>query len=142
MCAGKKAVAEPVSSVFFRRAALALAVSAAFASATGVAGEKLDMSFIQGGAGVNPEDGELTDADRIHGIVNAVNGSEADCILSVLPSPAQEDFIEQNRALIDTRVWIGCGTVLMRSFDDRKMTSRIKRMLVKKVFRYKVEKQN
>lgn len=55
MCAGKKAVAEPVSSVFFRRAALALAVSAAFASATGIAGEKLDMSFIQGGAGVNPE---------------------------------------------------------------------------------------
>lgn len=53
MCAGKKAVAEPVSFVFFRRAALALAVSAAFASATGIAGEKLDMSFIQGGAGVN-----------------------------------------------------------------------------------------
>ena len=96
---------------------------------------------VVGDAVIHPEDGELTDADRIHGIVNAVNGSEADCILSVLPSPAQEDFIEQNRALIDTRVWIGCGSVLMRSFDDRKMTSRIKRMLVKKVFRYKVEKQ-
>ncbi|MXD03377.1 outer membrane usher protein faeD domain protein, partial [Escherichia coli] len=49
MCAGKKAVSEPVSSVFFRRAALALAVSAVFASAAGIAGEKLDMSFIQGG---------------------------------------------------------------------------------------------
>ena len=97
---------------------------------------------VVGDAVIHLEDGELTDADRIHGIVNAVNGSEADCILSVLPSPAQEDFIEQNRALIDTRVWIGCGSVLMRSFDDRKMTSRIKRMLVKKVFRYKVEKQN
>ena len=97
---------------------------------------------VVGDAVIHPEDGELTDADRIHGIVNAVNGSEADCILSVLPSPAQEDFIEQNRALIDTRVWIGCGSVLMRSFDDRKMTGRIKRRLVKKVFRYKVEKQN
>ena len=97
---------------------------------------------VVGDAVIHLEDGELTDADRIHGIVNAVNGSEADCILSVLPSPAQEDFIEQNRALIDTRVWIGCGSVLMRSFGDRKMTSRIKRMLVKKVFRYKVEKQN
>ena len=97
---------------------------------------------VVGDAVIHPEVGELTDADRIHGIVNAVNGSEADCILSVLPSPAQEDFIEQNRVLIDTRVWIGCGSVLMRSFDDRKMTSRIKRMLVKKVFRYKVEKQN
>ena len=98
--------------------------------------------LVKADAVIHLEDGELTDADRIHGIVNAVNGSEADCILSVLPSPAQEDFIEQNRALIDTRVWIGCGSVLMRSFDDRKMTSRIKRMLVKKVFRYKVEKQN
>ncbi|EDJ4889595.1 F4 (K88) fimbrial usher FaeD [Salmonella enterica] len=34
---------------------MVLAVSAAFASATGVAGEKLDMSFIQGGARINPE---------------------------------------------------------------------------------------
>ena len=55
MCAGKKEIAEPVSSVFFCRAVVAIAVSIVFASATGVAGEKLDMSFIQGGAGVNPE---------------------------------------------------------------------------------------
>ena len=39
----------------FRQTAFALVVSAAFASATGVAGEKLDMLFIQGGTGVNPE---------------------------------------------------------------------------------------
>ena len=75
---------------------------------------------VVGDAVIHPEDGELTDADRIHGIVNAVNGSEADCILSVLPSPVQEDFIEQNRALIDTRVWIGCGSVLMRSLMTEK----------------------
>ncbi|EDE7123049.1 F4 (K88) fimbrial usher FaeD, partial [Salmonella enterica subsp. enterica serovar Hvittingfoss] len=34
---------------------MALAMAAAFASTTTVAGEKLDMSFIQGGAGINPE---------------------------------------------------------------------------------------
>lgn len=39
----------------FPSRAVVLAVSAAFASATGVAGEKLDMSFIQGGARINPE---------------------------------------------------------------------------------------
>ncbi|EKH3109211.1 F4 (K88) fimbrial usher FaeD [Salmonella enterica] len=55
MCAGAKAIAEPVLSAFFLRVAKAFAVSVAFASATGVAGEKLDMSFIQGGGGVNPE---------------------------------------------------------------------------------------
>ncbi len=41
--------------VFPRWSALALTVSAAFASAASVASEKLDMSFIQGGTGVNPE---------------------------------------------------------------------------------------
>ncbi|WP_308732752.1 FimD/PapC N-terminal domain-containing protein, partial [Escherichia coli] len=41
--------------MFFRRAALALAISAAFTCTAAVAGEKLDMSFIQGGAGVNPD---------------------------------------------------------------------------------------
>ncbi|HAN7628861.1 TPA: F4 (K88) fimbrial usher FaeD, partial [Escherichia coli] len=51
---GYKAAAESILFVFFR-AVFALAVSAAFASATGVAGEKLDMSFIQGGAGGNPD---------------------------------------------------------------------------------------
>ena len=49
MRAEKKVVAESISSVLFCRTALAFAVSAAFVSATGVASEKLDMSFIQGG---------------------------------------------------------------------------------------------
>ncbi|EHW5359613.1 F4 (K88) fimbrial usher FaeD, partial [Salmonella enterica] len=39
----------------FRRGALVLAMAVAFASTTTAAGEKLDMSFIQGGAGINPE---------------------------------------------------------------------------------------
>lgn len=55
MCAGKKTIAGPVSSVFFHRATLAFAVSTVFASAAGIAGEKLDISFIQGGGEVNPE---------------------------------------------------------------------------------------
>ena len=35
---------------------------------------------VVGDAVIHPEDGELTDADRIHGIVNAVNGSEANSV--------------------------------------------------------------
>lgn len=37
-----------------RRKALAFAIAAALSSGTAGAGEKLDMSFIQGGTGVNP----------------------------------------------------------------------------------------
>lgn len=55
MCAETTSATEAVPSVRFRRGALALAMAAAFASTTTVAGEKLDMSFIQGGAGINPE---------------------------------------------------------------------------------------
>ncbi|ECT6635801.1 outer membrane usher protein PefC, partial [Salmonella enterica subsp. enterica serovar Rissen] len=38
-----------------RRTALAFAIAVALGSGTASAGEKLDMSFIQGGAGINPE---------------------------------------------------------------------------------------
>lgn len=50
-----RATTKSVSPVFFRRALLPLAVTAALCSASVAAAEKLDMSFIQGGAGVNPE---------------------------------------------------------------------------------------
>ncbi|WP_434062643.1 F4 (K88) fimbrial usher FaeD [Escherichia coli] len=94
MCAGKKAVAEPVSSVFFRRAALALAVSAAFASATGIAGEKLDMTFIQGGAGVNPEVWAALNGSYAPGrylVDLSLNGKEAGKqILDVTPQDSNE----------------------------------------------------
>ncbi|WP_080171865.1 F4 (K88) fimbrial usher FaeD [Salmonella enterica] len=55
VCAETTSATGAVPPVRFRRGALALAMAAAFASTTTVAGEKLDMSFIQGGAGINPE---------------------------------------------------------------------------------------
>ncbi|WP_407906434.1 F4 (K88) fimbrial usher FaeD [Escherichia coli] len=102
MCAGKKAVTEPISSVFFRRAALALAVSAAFASATGVAGEKLDMSFIQGGAGGNPEVWAALNGNYApgHYLVDlSLNGKESGKqILDVTP--------QDSEALCLTEAWL------------------------------------
>ncbi|WP_247996315.1 hypothetical protein, partial [Escherichia coli] len=44
-----------VQSVAFRLATLSLVMSAVLDSTSVIAGEKLDMSFIQGGAEVNPE---------------------------------------------------------------------------------------
>ena len=42
-------------------------------------------------------------------LVNAINGSEVDCILSALSVPLQEDFIAKNRNLLDARVWVASG---------------------------------
>ena len=48
--------------------------------------------------------------EQIQDAINAINGTETDCILSVLPSPFQERFITANKALLHLA---GCpGTAL------------------------------
>ncbi|MEB7107683.1 F4 (K88) fimbrial usher FaeD [Escherichia coli] len=80
--------------VFFRRAALALAISAVFASVATVASEKLDMSFIQGGGGVNPEVWAALNGSYAPGrylVDLSLNGKEAGKqILDVTPQDSNE----------------------------------------------------
>ena len=49
--------------------------------------------------------------NRDESVVNEINGTETDCILSVLPPPYQEQFISRNRALLNAKVWLGCGAL-------------------------------
>ncbi|ELE37326.1 outer membrane usher protein faeD [Escherichia coli KTE66] len=89
-----KSVARNMPPVFFRRAALALAISAVFASVATVAGEKLDMSFIQGGAGVNPEVWAALNGNYAPGrylVDLSLNGKESGKqILDVTPQDSKE----------------------------------------------------
>ncbi len=89
-----KSVARNMPPVFFRRAALALAISAVFASVATVAGEKLDMSFIQGGAGVNPEVWAALNGNYAPGrylVDLSLNGKESGKqILDVTPEDSKE----------------------------------------------------
>lgn len=73
-------------------------------------------------------------------IINDVNGAETDCIISALPSPAQENFISRNKSLLNARIWLGCGSILTDNYHE-KSTGGVRRFLMKKAFRYKVEKQ-
>ncbi|HHP7641643.1 F4 (K88) fimbrial usher FaeD (plasmid) [Escherichia coli] len=79
--------------VFFQ-AVFTLAVSATFTSATGVAGEKLDMSFIQGGGGVNPEVWAALNGNYAPGrylVDLSLNGKESGKqILDVTPEDSKE----------------------------------------------------
>ena len=59
-------------------------------------------------------------------IINEINALEPDCILSVLPSPKQEEFISHNRTFINARIWLGCGEVF-NTFSG----SNVKRNLLK-----------
>lgn len=94
MRAKTKLIAGSAPPVFFRRAALALAISAVFASVATVAGEKLDMSFIQGGAGVNPEVWAALNGNYAPGrylVDLSLNGKESGKqILDVTPQDSKE----------------------------------------------------
>ena len=45
-------------------------------------------------------------------LLNLVNGAEAECILSALPSPIEEQFIFRNKSLVNASVWLGFGNLL------------------------------
>ena len=73
-------------------------------------------------------------------IINDVNGAETDCILSVLPSPQQEEFIVRSSALLNARVWLGCGEAMIVNYN-KKNKGGVRRFFLKRVFRYQVGKQ-
>lgn len=90
---------------------------------------------IAGSATVSPQD------ETVEDVINDINGTETDCILSVLSSPYQEQFICENKALLNARVWLGCGTALWDSYNERHPLKRLKRFFMKKLFRYQVGRQ-
>ena len=79
--------------------------------------------------------------NREENVINDINGTETDCILSVLPSPYQEEFLGRNRALLNAKVWLGCGGALWQSYDERKLSKKIRHFFLKKVFRRTVERE-
>ena len=73
-------------------------------------------------------------------LVNAINGSEVDCILSALSVPLQEDFIAKNRNLLDARVWVGVGN---RMFSDHRQGlghGKLAKFLSNHIFKREMEK--
>ena len=62
--------------------------------------------------------------NREEDVVNEINGTETDCILSVLTSPYQEKFIAENQALLNVKLWFGCGTLLEKSYGERKLSKK------------------
>lgn len=97
--------------------------------------EKYNKGVAVAGEGVLDPEGKAVEE-----IINEVNGVETDCILSVLPSPQQEEFIVANSALLNARIWLGCGKTLARLYGKRS-EGIVRRFLLKKVFRYRVGRQ-
>ena len=64
---------------------------------------------LAGGGIISAED------NREESVINEINGTETDCILSVLTPPYQEQFIMRNKPLLNAKVWLGCGAVFTKS---------------------------
>ncbi|HJA12652.1 MAG TPA: WecB/TagA/CpsF family glycosyltransferase [Candidatus Mediterraneibacter merdipullorum] len=83
----------------------------------------------------------LENGDREEEVVNDINGTETDCVFSVLPSPYQEDFISRNRTLLSIRLWFGCAPALISPADDIRTVQHLRRFFRKKMFRHQVERE-
>ena len=85
--------------------------------------------------------GLLGDDVREENVINEINGTETDCIFSVLSSPYQEEFIDRNRALLNAKVWFGCGAVFGGEQEKRLPIGRVKRFFRKRLFWWRAGKE-
>ena len=72
-------------------------------------------------------------------IVNAINGGEVDCVLSILSSPLQEEFIIRNKTLLNLRVWVGLGKHILPVCKSR--PGRFTQFIMKRILKKEIEKR-
>lgn len=80
----------------------------------------------------------------LENIINGVNGEAADVVISLIPSPRQEEFIREYRDKMSAQIWYGLGayTGERKSFF-RKTLQKVfrKHALMKKMGDYQNEKE-
>ena len=74
-------------------------------------------------------------------LVNAINGGEVDCVISILSSPLQEEFIAKNRGILNTRIWMGLGKGILPVGRPGFGQGRITQFLMKRIFKKEIEKR-
>lgn len=74
-------------------------------------------------------------------VINEINGTETDCIFSVLPSPYQEEFIVRNRALMNTKIWFGCSVLAQGGEEKKSGLQKMRHFFVKRMFFHQAEKR-
>ncbi len=74
-------------------------------------------------------------------IVNAINGADIDCVISVMSSPLQEDFVTKNRSILNANVWLGLGKEIVPFGRTGTVQSRFTQYVIKNMFRKELEKR-
>ena len=68
-------------------------------------------------------------------ILNHINGAEAECVIAALSEEEQGGFLEEYRAALDAKIWLGLGTELKQKktqFIWNKIRDCLKRQFCRK----------
>lgn len=74
-------------------------------------------------------------------LLNLVNGAEAECILSALPSPIEEQFIFRNKSLVNARVWLGFGNLLDELKKEKTGFQKVKEFILRQLLKKEMAKK-
>ena len=74
-------------------------------------------------------------------VVNEINAVIPDCVLSILPCPEQEIFIGTYRALLNTKLWLGCRPGFEQRERTRGALGKLRYFMTRKFFCYLVGKE-
>ena len=74
-------------------------------------------------------------------LLNLVNGAEAECILSALPSPLEEHFVFRNKLLVNARVWLGFGNLLDELKKEKTAFQRVKEFILRQLLKKEMAKK-
>ena len=74
-------------------------------------------------------------------LLNLMNGAEVACILSALSSPNEEQFIYRNKALVNTRVWLGFGDLLDEMRKQKNIFQKVKEFVLRQILKREMQKK-
>lgn len=74
-------------------------------------------------------------------LLNLLNGAEAECVISALPSPVEEQFISRNKMLVNARLWLGLGNLIDEMKKEKTAFQKIKEFVLSQLLKKKIEKK-
>ncbi len=74
-------------------------------------------------------------------LLNLINGAEAVCVLSALPSPMEEQFISRNKLLVNARVWLGLGNLLDEMKKEKTAFQKVKEFVLRQLLKKEMAKK-
>ena len=74
-------------------------------------------------------------------LLNLLNGAEAACVISALPSPTEEKFISKNKMFVNAKLWLGLGNLLDDMKKEKMSFHKIKEFISRQLLKKKMARK-